>query len=140
VDKNGGKLNLMNKITIGYNSEFDKDKASRIINEHREGIDQLTKRQDESTTEPITYEDLLVSPEIFDHSSQRSQGRTSQPNEIKIKIPMIDNKMMPKISLASISCTQQNRNEEDISQKETTTHKDQIQELTTKYIPPHLKG
>jgi hypothetical protein len=45
----------------------------------------------------------------------------------------------PKISLASISCTQQNRNEEDVPQKETITQKDQIQQLTTKYIPPHLR-
>ena len=34
-----GILNPANKITSEYNSELDKDKASRMTNEHREGVD-----------------------------------------------------------------------------------------------------
>jgi hypothetical protein len=51
---------------------------------------------------------------------------------------MINNEAPQKISLASILCAQQNRNEEDVPQKDTITQKDQIQ-LTTKYTPPHLR-
>jgi len=52
-----------------------------------------------------------------------NQGRTSQPNKIKIKIKTSkkDGKAMPTLYLTSISCTQQNKNEKDVSEKETTT-------------------
>jgi hypothetical protein len=52
---------------------------------------------------------------------------------------MIDDKAIPALSLASISWTQQNRNQEDMSQKETTTRKEQVQDPAIKYIPPHLR-
>jgi hypothetical protein len=46
-----------------------------------------------------------------------------------------------KASLASISCVQQNRNEENELQREIITprKKNQIQQSIAKYIPPHLK-
>jgi hypothetical protein len=47
-------------------------------------------------------------------------------------------KHQPKISLASISCTQQNRNEEDVPQKKLLL-KGPNTTMTTKYIPPHLR-
>jgi hypothetical protein len=42
--------------------------------------------------------------------------------------------MLPKVSLAKISCAQQNRNEEDVLQIEIITPKDQIQQPIAKYI------
>lgn len=46
-------MNLLNKITIRCNSEFDKDKVSTIPNDHREGIDLLVGRLDEFIVEPL---------------------------------------------------------------------------------------
>ena len=57
----------------------------------------------------------------------RSTGKTSEPNRFKIGLLTIENNALPKISLASISCVQQNRNEEDAHQIETITPKDQLQ-------------
>ena len=72
---------------------------------------------------------------------ERSTGKTSEPNRFKIGILTIENEndTLPKLSLASISCVQQNRNEEDVHKKETITPKDQIQQLIAKYIMPRLK-
>lgn len=56
VDENEvGILNPANKITIEYNLEPNMDKASRMPNEHREGLDWLIQKQDESTIESETY-------------------------------------------------------------------------------------
>jgi len=52
---------------------------------------------------------------------------------------MIDNETMSKVSSTSISSTQQNRNGEEISKKETTVYKDQIKQSITKYIMPHIR-
>jgi hypothetical protein len=49
-------------------------------------------------------------------------------------------KQCKKYNLHQTSCTQQNRNEEKLSQKETVNQKEETQELTTKYIPPHLRN
>jgi len=51
----------------------------------------------------------------------------------------LDNEAMPKRSLASFSCSLQNKNIDRVSQKETVTQKEQIQEPTTKYIPHQLR-
>ena len=69
----------------------------------------------------------------------RSTGKTSEPYRFKIGILTIENEndTLPKLSLASISCVQQNKNE-DVHRKETITPKDQIQQPIAKYIPPYL--
>jgi hypothetical protein len=76
----------------------------------------------------------VTSPKSSTTIHEISQGRTSQPNKIKIETPKIDDEALPTLSLASISCTQQNGNE-DIFEKETTTKKEQVKE----YISPHLR-
>jgi hypothetical protein len=88
---------------------------------------------------PITYENPPVSLNFSTTNHERNQGKTNQPGKIRIKTPKIDDEAMLLISLASVSCTQQNKDEDRVSQKESITRKEQIQELTTKYIPPHLR-
>jgi hypothetical protein len=44
-----------------------------------------------------------------------------------------------KTSLASISCVQKNRNEENKLQREKITPKNQVHQPIAKYIPPHLR-
>jgi hypothetical protein len=109
-----------------------------MTNEHR-GDDQLTKKQEESMIELKTYKNLLVGPNSSTMLGGRGQGRRSQPNRFKIKTLMIYNETLPKIPSTSISCAQQNRNEEDMPQIKTITLKDQIQQPIPKYILPHLK-
>jgi hypothetical protein len=62
--------------------------------------------------EPKTYKNRPISPNPSTTLHERSEDRTSQPSRFKLEIPMIENEAPPKISLASISCTQQNRNED----------------------------
>jgi len=111
-----GILDLANENTNGYNSELDKDKTSRIINEHRERVGQLIAKQDESMIEPETYKNPHVNLDSSTIIHEIFKGKTSQTNWFKIEIPTTDNATPPKISLASISCTQKNIHEEEVPQ------------------------
>jgi hypothetical protein len=74
------------------------DKALKMTNKHREGVDQLIRKQDESTIEPKTYENPPESQNSSTMVYERGQDRTSEPNRFKIKILAIDNDAPPKVS------------------------------------------
>ena len=61
--ENGNEVqisNSTNNITRGYDLHSDKDKASRMIDEHR-GVNLLTRKHDKSTMELETYKKILES-------------------------------------------------------------------------------
>jgi hypothetical protein len=68
----------------------DKDKVSRIINDHRERIDQLTERVDALLVQPLVHLRLPPSPNLSNTSYQRYQDNTGYLNKIKIEIPKYD--------------------------------------------------
>lgn len=69
---------------------------------------------------------------------ERDRGSISQSGRFTIEILGLTKESWPHISLASMLCAQQNRNE-DVLQTNTITPKYQIQQPITKYILPHLR-
>ena len=120
----------------GYNSNLYEDKV--LNNEHKEGIDQLTKGWDDSTIKPETYENRPRSLNSSTTAHERDRGSISQSGRFTIEILGLTKESWPHISLASMLCAQQNRNE-DVLQTNTITPKYQIQQPITKYILPHLR-
>ena len=127
------------KWTQGHLYDSKSDKTSRMPNEQQKKVHPPIKKQDESTIEHETYENLLESPKSSTPIHERGQDRTSQPNNFIIEILTFHKETPPIISLASISCIQQNRKEEDIPQAKINPRKDKIHQASEKYIPPHFK-
>ena len=66
---------------------------------------------------------------LFAQFTNKVRVEQVNPIDLKIEISTIDNEAPSIISLASISCAQQNRNEEDMLQTKIITRKDQMQQL-----------